>query len=580
VSTPSGEIQAPSAGRRPWTLQHLIQAPERGARGRYPPWAWSCLAVVCTAGAALVVILGTRLTFFNDDWWFLLQRPGLESGAGLDTLLAPHNGNIVVLVALIYKVAVAIFGFGTQLPFRLLIGITLGILGVLVFVIVAERLGPIIGLAAAAVVVFLGPAWEAMLFLAPYSHLGTLTVGLGALLALEIDTPKRNVIALGLLLCATLLGNLGVAFIIGAAIAILLRRRWDQLWIPAVPAAVFAAWWAFYGSKHPSGITLHNIEHLPGYVWGSISMGMTTITGLNHGSNPLPRGHLLGVILGLVLVATLLMGHRPRPWILVFAGTALAFWILTGAGYMLGRSPGSSRYQIVDGVLLILFCAEWLHGVRLPRPAVAVVSAAALLVVVSNILSLGYGFDFMGTQSDYAKADLGALKIAGARAGPSLQLVASVAHNPYLSGVTASRYVAQTRAHGDLAVYTPAQLAAALPPQQQAADNVLAAADRIRAVPAKRHSGGCRRAAVATTQAAVALPRAAGAVWIRNPGATTLVISLSRFAPAQFAVPVGFVVARSTVRLEVPRDAVPKPWRLTVRNTAATGGATASVCTS
>jgi hypothetical protein len=57
------------------------------------------LALVGTAGGVLVFVLRTRLTFFNDDWYFLLQRPGLESHGGLDTLLAPHNGNIVVLLA-------------------------------------------------------------------------------------------------------------------------------------------------------------------------------------------------------------------------------------------------------------------------------------------------------------------------------------------------------------------------------------------------------------------------------------------------------------------------------------------------
>src|SRR5437763_15383086 len=40
------------------------------------------LALVCMAGGLLVVVLRTRLTFFNDDWYFLLQRPGLESHGG------------------------------------------------------------------------------------------------------------------------------------------------------------------------------------------------------------------------------------------------------------------------------------------------------------------------------------------------------------------------------------------------------------------------------------------------------------------------------------------------------------------
>ncbi|MBV9004666.1 MAG: hypothetical protein JO181_08405, partial [Solirubrobacterales bacterium] len=107
------------------------------------------LAGLCTAGALLVVVLRTKLTFFNDDWYFLLQRPGIESHAGLDTLLAPHNGNIVVLLAVMYRALVALFGLGPQLPFALLEGVTVAVLGWLVFELVDERLGAVAGLAAA-----------------------------------------------------------------------------------------------------------------------------------------------------------------------------------------------------------------------------------------------------------------------------------------------------------------------------------------------------------------------------------------------------------------------------------------------
>jgi hypothetical protein len=517
----------------------------------------------------LIVVLGTRLTFFNDDWWFLLQRPGLESGGGLDVLLAPHNGNLVVLLTLLYKLA-ASFGFGTQLPFRLIIGITLAILGVLVFVIVAERVGTVIGLAAAAVVLFLGPAWEGLLFLAAYSHLGAVTFGVGALLALERDSPRRNAVAVALLLCATLVGNLGLAFVVGAAIAVLLRRRPTQLWIPGVPAVVFAAWWAFYGHKQPSGVTLHNIEHLPGYVWGSISIGLTTITGLNHGADPLARGHILAVIAGLVLLATLLMGWRPRPWILVFAGTALSFWILSGAAYVIGREPGASRYQVVDAVLLILIGAEWLRGIWLPRPALAAASVLALIVVVSNLFALRFGFNFMGRQSDYAKADLGALQIAGDRADPNLQLLAPVAHNPYLSGVTAGRYREQSTAHGAPAFDAPAQLAAAPAGLQQAADSVLASAYRLRPVPTHarpRHK--CRLLPVGAAAAGAGVALAPGRILVHNRGKVPLIAYLRRFAPAGYSNPVGFLAGRTTTQLQLPRDGLPERWQLSLRNTKA-----------
>src|SRR3712207_4835742 len=60
---------------------------------------WQLLCVICGASGLTVVLLGTRLTFFNDDWYFLLQRPGLSAEA----VLAPHNGHLSALAVLIYK---------------------------------------------------------------------------------------------------------------------------------------------------------------------------------------------------------------------------------------------------------------------------------------------------------------------------------------------------------------------------------------------------------------------------------------------------------------------------------------------
>ena len=82
-------------------------------------WSWLWLVAVCGASALLLVILGTKLSFFSDDWYFLLQRPGLSSHGGIDVLLAPHNGNLVAVDVVIYKALIGVFGLRSQLPFRL-----------------------------------------------------------------------------------------------------------------------------------------------------------------------------------------------------------------------------------------------------------------------------------------------------------------------------------------------------------------------------------------------------------------------------------------------------------------------------
>ena len=254
--------------------QENVEAVEREAG--FPSWA--LLGLVCGACMLVLVILGMRLTFFNDDWYFLLQRPGLEG----DSIFSPHNGQLVVLVDLSFKGLVALFGFA-QLPFRLVLSAAVAALGIVVYLIVSKRAGRFLGLVATTIVVFLGPAWEDLLFYASIGPIAALVTGLAAVLVLEEDAPRKNAIACLLLVCAVSLSGVGLAFVVAAAIAVVLRRRPGQLWIPAVPAVLYGIWWLTDGTDASSALSLSNLEHLPKYMLDSASIGLASITGLNFG---------------------------------------------------------------------------------------------------------------------------------------------------------------------------------------------------------------------------------------------------------------------------------------------------------
>jgi hypothetical protein len=252
----------------------------------------------------------------------------------------------------------------------------------------------------------------AFLFFAATGHPAALAFGIGALLALERDTRRRNALACGLLVCGVLVFTLAVAFVVGAAVVILVVRRRPQLWIPAVPAAAFALWRAFYGHRQPSEITVTHIARLPRYVLDAVSAGLASATGLAHPSLPahVSSSHALTLIVFALLSWWLLRGGRPRP--LVFAARALAFWALTGASAIVGRGANSSRYQITSVVLVILLVAELLRGLRLSRTGLTLVSLTAVAVVASNLVLMRRGYDFMRVESQTAQADLGALQLA------------------------------------------------------------------------------------------------------------------------------------------------------------------------
>jgi hypothetical protein len=406
---------------------------------------WSMLAILCVACIATIAVLGTKLTFFNDDWYFLLQRPGLESGGGIDVLLAPHNSNGVVLTALAYKALVAMFGFGPQLPYRLLVGIIVAAAGVLVFAFVRARSGRLIALAAAAVVMFMGAAWEDLLFFAAgIDQVGAVATGLGALLVLERHDRSGGALACILLVCSIGFSNVGVPFVLAAAVALSLRGEFSRLWVAAVPGVLFAFWWAFYGVKQPSHITIANVEHLPRYVFDSLSIGLASLTGLNGGAAALARGHVLSLIALAAVIVCLLRGGRPRWQLAVPACAAATFWVLTGASFIPGREPTASRYQLVDVTLLILIIAELLWSVRWTPLRTGIVAVLACPVVVSNItVGLVHGYRFLRTQSQYVRADLGALRIARSIDPADVWLLDPIAHTTHTC--RASRPAATSR---------------------------------------------------------------------------------------------------------------------------------------
>ena len=69
------------------------------------------------ASSALLLALGTDLTFFGDTWAFLLGR----DGPLLDDLLRPHNEHIVILPVGIQKLAVELFGTSSDMSSRVLL---------------------------------------------------------------------------------------------------------------------------------------------------------------------------------------------------------------------------------------------------------------------------------------------------------------------------------------------------------------------------------------------------------------------------------------------------------------------------
>jgi hypothetical protein len=541
------------------------------------------LGLVLLASVVVVVVLGTRLTFFNDDWYFLLQRPGLESHGGVDGLLAPHNSNLVFLTAGLYKLLVAIFGLGSQAPFRAVLAIAVAAVGAFVFLLVSKRAGQLMGLAFASIVVLLGAAWEDLLFFASVDLVGSLATGLAALWLLDREEP-RSYLAGFLLVCSVGFSNVGVPFALGAAALLLLRHRPVDLWVAAVPVAMFALWWALEGNGQPSHLSAHNVEHLPRYLLDSVASGLASLTGLSRGTVPdtYTRGRILFGVVAVVLVVASVKGWRPSASVLVPVIIALSFWCLTGASFIPGREPFASRYQLIDAALLLIVAADLIGPVPLGRIGSAVLLLLTIAIVSSNVADrLAYGYRFLREQSQFVKADLGALQIGRRFAPPNVWLVAEVAHNPYLSGVTAGRFFAETAAHGQVPIYTPGQIATASVAQRRGADNVLALAERL--TPLKARMGltstlGCGRLRTGPSGLSSELPLHSGAWLLYEAGGSGLGIGVRRFAPPVSPAYIGLIAPRLTERMVVPPDGLHVEWKVSIKSATANSAGSLYVC--
>ena len=508
----------------------------------------AALALVCAASAATLVVLGTRLTFFNDDWSFVMERPGL---------LDDHNGHLSVLPIAIYRVLIGLFGLDAQWPFRVLLAAAVVGVGVTVYWLVAERLGAVAGVVAAALLVFLGPAWEDLLWSFQIGFVGSLATGLGALLALERG---RDPLACALLVVSVALSDLALPFVVAAGISVLVQRRPRALWVPAVPAALFVAWFLAYGRDAPSLITADNLEGLPRYVLESAASGMDSLLGLAPGGWFGETGGWGKASLGLIAVAVgvgYLRGWRPQAGVLVFLGGALAFWVLAGANFTPGREPQASRYQLVHVTFILLIGAELLRGVRVPRWAVTLAAAVAIVAFGSNLAALGSGYDFMREHAAKARAALGALDLARQTAPPGLRLTPEVARDPYLSPITAGRYYRERDAHGTPA-WSVREIRGGPAPAQRTADAVLVAATAPRVEPVPRTPSSKARIGCRVVERDAPLPP--GGATITNLSEAPARLGVHRFGPLPF--PVGQVAGGATAELALPRDAAATPWRL------------------
>jgi hypothetical protein len=530
------------------------------------------LGAAMAAAAVLYLALTWHFTFLQDTWDFLINRRALKPGVFLE----PHNEHIVVIPVAIEQILLHVFGMGTAKPEYVLLTIGLLVTAYLVFAYVSRRLGPWFGLFAAVLILFLGPAWELILWPFEIGLLGSVLFGLAMLLALDRRDRRGDVIACVCLAVSLGFSSLGITFAVAALVSILLspREGWrSRAFVFVIPVALFAVWYLGWGHNAESHLSLHNILASPRFVVELVAFGVGNLFGL--GANP--EGETTEFVWGAILLVLIAIAvgarqlRRPGfdPGLWPVAAAAATNWFLTAFNEAPGRAPISSRYQYASAVFILLLLANLLAKERFGRRAVLIGAAVTLLAIGPNLVLLKEGRNNLEVQSVLTRADTGALEIARRTVRPKFQLGPEVAGTTTLVNVFAGEYFEAVDEYGSPA-YTPTELETAPAYARKQADIILG-----QALPLSTNTqagvyaagGGQENCVTIEGGQPQEVKLGSGATRIEVAPGPETALSLRRFAEGEYPVATAGAPGKSTTTLKVPHDEAPQPWYLHVEAT-------------
>jgi hypothetical protein len=567
VTQPSAAAHARAADQW-WT---------RAARVATATPAWLVLAVVMAVTALFLLHTTRGTTLYRDDWTWALHRRGNDVG----TFLEPHYGHLSLVPLAIYRFLFATAGLEHYGPYRVVVVAGHLACVALLFVYARRRVGDLLGLLAATLLLVLGPASQNIIWAFQIGWLISLGAGVGALLMLDRRDRAGAVGACVLLAVSLASSGVGQPVALGAALEVLWRRR-RQAWIVAVPLGLYAAWWLAYQTNQ-TGYWRHDIPLTPGWVAGAPAVVLSGLTGL-AGRTRIdgPQEPLRWGIPLLVAALALLVWQRHRLWplsprVAALATMALSFWIVTALGRAYFGGPFAGRYLYVGAVFVLLLAAELARGVRVRPRTGAVLAALAAAAAVSNLAGFRDAARDLRDDALVVRAEVGTLELTRGIVPANY-----VSQGFFFHEVVAGPYFAAADALGTPA-FTAAEIAAQPENVRKAADAQLVAIHRVALVADRRPAtgavaptvvaataasvasrGGCLRVrpaaftpASATTQVQVAVP-AGGLRVVAGEG--PVAVGVRRFADE--TKPLGSIAPATAAALRIGPDRAPQTWIL------------------
>ena len=417
------------------------------------------VTVLVASLIAGVVLLWTYrgLSFFYDEWDFIQNRRAWNPGAFLE----PHNEHLVLLPAFIFKVLFSVFGIGSYWPYVVVLVITHVGCALVLYALLRTWTSNEISVAGTVVFLFIGTGWEVLLWPFEVSVTVSLATGLGALLAARSESRTGDIAACVLLVTSLASASLGIPFVVGVAILIATRpSAIRRLYIVAVPAVLYGAWYLLYAE---SSAKAANVQQIPVFVADSAAAAWAGVFGMNP---EIGRAIMVASIVAVVLVVVKRLADRAA--IAALVTIPVVMWALLCLSRFGIATPSTPRY-VYPGVALMLALGALMLGRKDASSIGARVVIAVLLVssLMTNVGVLKDGGKMWRDYSAQVTAGLGAMTLVQEEVPRDFQPNAQ-----YAPQVTAGPYFAAVAALGSPAM-TPEEIAGATPPARASADDVL-----------------------------------------------------------------------------------------------------------
>jgi hypothetical protein len=330
-------------------------------------WSWSWwlpAAVLAGAGLVALVWFGRDMTFYHDEYAFILLRDLSFPG-----VLAPHNEHLSATLVVLYRVLVQTVGTGSYWPY---LAVTFALhvtVAAIVYAVVRRETSMGWALGAMAVMLLLGSGGDDILWAFQSGTIGAVAAGMAAV----VIAPRWPWIAAALLTVALATSGVGLAFFVGTGVHLLLTRPRALPWL-LVPLGLYLLWSAVWGATgRPS------LVGLPEYVMRGLEASAAGA-----------MGSTLPVVGQLVLLA-LAFGYGwlrgIPPVVLALLVSSVAFFAIAGLvrAYLGPEQAAAPRYVYVAAPAFIV--AGTVLVARIRRPAGLVIGVALLAIsLTGNVL--------------------------------------------------------------------------------------------------------------------------------------------------------------------------------------------------